>query len=89
MNSSVPSSIGVSPADLVYGQAINWDQGLFTTTIVHSSLSLSQGSDRMLQVQRKLLLETSINQLDKDTVHMSSRAATVTEFPINSFVLVD
>ena len=89
MNSSVHSSIGVSPADLVYGQAINLDQGLFSPTVDHNMSSLSQGSARMLQVQRKLLLQASINQQDKDTVHMTSRAAIVTEFPINSFVLVD
>ena len=89
MNSSVHSSIGVSPADLIYGKSIDLDRNVFLSETDTNPLTLSQGAAQMLQVQRKLLLQAVALQQDKDITHLTSRPATVTEFPINSFVLVD
>ena len=89
MNSAVHSSTGVSPADLVYGQAINLDRGILLDDPDTVSLSLSKGAAQMLEVQRKLLLQATMSQQEKDGAHMASRAAIVTEFPVNSFVLAE
>ena len=85
MNSSVHSSIGVSPEDLIYGKAINLDRSIFLSETDTNQLNLSHGTAQMLKVQRKLLLQAVALQQEKDISHLTSRPDTVTVFPVNSF----
>jgi len=90
MNSSVHSSTGVSPASLLFGDAINLDRGIFIPMeVVEESKTLSQWSSDMLQTQLKLIHIAELRQISKDDSHIEKNAVEeVTVFEPNSFVLV-
>jgi hypothetical protein len=92
MNSSIHESIGVSPAQLLFGNAVNLDQGIFLPipqTMLDADVALSTITSDMLNMQNKLLLKAAQLQSDRNHHHLQSRPADVTEFPVNSFVLSD
>ena len=90
LNSEVHENIGVSPADLLYGNAINLDRGIllpFSTN--YTNVELSKYTSDHLLAQNKLILISTERQKARDQVHFNSRSLLPpTEFPINSFVLV-
>jgi hypothetical protein len=112
MNASVHSSIGVSPAQLLFGNAVNLDKGIFLpadTNNLHdgategsnngnNKVQLSKWIDRMLSQQTTLLRIAAELQEQKDIDHLrgsrpvhpsdTERVSALTEFPVNSYVLV-
>ena len=94
INSAYHSSLGASPAELLYGRAVNLDQGIFlpeTERCFSSGKKLSKGVAEMLQVQKKLLAQATVRQQERATQHMINKSGKgpITEFPVNSFVLVE
>ncbi len=92
MNASVHDSIGVSPAQLLFGNAITLDRGILLPFNSNSSeqISLSEWASKMLLKQEELLKIAKANQLEKDTYHIASnKKGEVTHYPENSYVLVD
>jgi hypothetical protein len=95
MNASVHDTIGVSPAQLLFGNAITLDRGILLPQVNNSSeqMSLSEWASKMLLKQEELLNIARTNQLQKDTMHIAERSklkdGEMTEYPVNSYVLVD
>jgi hypothetical protein len=100
MNSEIVESIGVSPAQLLFGNSVRLDKGIFLPHIrnIDSSVivedeqiprRLSQWISRMLDVQSKLIASACKNQIEKDAQWMKSKEKDfITEFPIGSYVLI-
>jgi len=92
LNSEIHDSIGVSPAQLLYGNAINLDRGIFLPFDAVPSLNnLSDFTQEMLNTQNRLLHEASKRQQAKRYAYLNNdknRDKPITEFPVNSFVLV-
>jgi transposase InsO family protein len=91
LNSTVHDSIGVNPSSLLFGNVINLDRGIFLPleSLDVAAKPLSRWSADMLSTQKRLLALASNRQRDIDNRHLSERASSeVTEFPVNSLVLV-
>jgi hypothetical protein len=93
INTTVHSSTGVSPAALLYGNALHKDKTIFDnfTSEQLTKASLSEWSDKMLHAQQILIGIAQKHQRQKDKEHMSltSPHNKLTSFPINSYVLVE
>jgi transposase InsO family protein len=93
LNSEEKSSTGVSPAELLFGNAVHLGRELLrrphTQPNINTSDSLGTYMENMLHNQRRLIEIAQATQLKKDTHHMSGYDPDFTEFPINSYVLLD
>ena len=88
MNSTVNESLNVSPSQIMFGNAVDLDRGLFVPirTDEEKTMTLSTHMDKMLSAQAEFLKIAFHTQQKKDSHHMAMQGA-VTEFPINSYVL--
>ena len=93
MWTTVHSSTGVAPADIIYGGAIDLNEGFLyhkeiqnetgSTPVVYLNKAIAE----LLSVQRKLLATATKNLLSHHEKHMAQQPTGIqTEFPINSFV---
>ena len=84
--------IGVSPAQLLFGNAIQLDRGIFLPQLpvsgVETEVALSDWADRMLSAQRVLLDTAQRLQRQRDMLHMEQFDGVPTRFDIGSYVLV-
>ena len=84
--------IGVSPAQLLFGNAIQLDRGIFLPQLpvsgVETEVALSDWADRMLSAQRVLLDTAQRLQRQRDLMHMEQFNGVPTRFEIGSYVLV-
>ena len=89
LNTMVHSSIGVSPSQLIFGDAINHDSHFLTkpslaegeTTYRTKVAELYENQARLLNVARQ-------TQLDLDSFHLAQRdTGKMTSFAVNSYVL--
>jgi hypothetical protein len=83
MNAKVHDTIGVSPAELVFGKSINLYTGLLSTIppelLIKGTADISEHrpSDhvaKLIKVQSLLIEVASDNQLSADSFHMTARA---------------
>ncbi len=91
-------TIGVSPAELVIGKAINLYAGLLLLPIPPESLikgtadvaenRLSDHVARLIKVQSLLIQIARDNQLSADSFHMKESSLLKDMFPVNSYVLL-
>ena len=95
MNASVHSALQVSPAQLLFGNAVTLDRGIFMPHKQKTGGSkgsdksqLSEWAQNMLNKQAELIRIAQQSQQTTDDYHMSQSVGTHTEFPINSYVLV-
>ena len=98
MNASTHESIGISPAQLIFGNTLQLDRGLFnneTSTTTETSAvtpSVKQYIDALLAQQELVLRVAQETQMKRDTSSLEENATRgkgmKTEFPINSFVLM-
>ncbi len=94
MNASEHSSIGMSPAQLLFGNAVTLDSGIFLAhkrgynTEPESEISLAEWSVKMLEKQAELIRLAQANQTATNEVKIVQANPERTEFPINSYVLV-
>jgi transposase InsO family protein len=95
MNASVHSAIGVSPAQLLFGNSIDLDRGIFVPQEerdeVNSAKPLSPWLSNMLEKQQILLAKAQQLQLESDTHHIARHTVSeeeITVYPVNSYVLV-
>jgi hypothetical protein len=92
MNTSIHSVLRVSPHTLVFGENTNADnEAIFVPTEHNSPQPMWEGVANMLLVQRRLLNKAMTLQKKKDENHVlhNTRTMKQTEFPINSYVLVE
>jgi transposase InsO family protein len=94
MNASEHSSIGMSPAQLLFGNAVTLDKGIFLPHAVgyvnteESETSFAEWADKMRIKQAELIELARKNQLATDGLKQATASANRTEFPVNSYVLV-
>jgi transposase InsO family protein len=90
INSTVESSIGTTPASLLFGNAINLDRGvLLPFSEEEGGGSLSSWAANMLKSQQEVMLAAKKSQEEKDAEHIASFSPKRTEFADNSYVLVE
>ena len=100
INSQVHSSIGVSPIQLMFGNAIDLDRFLISDDSVEDQINIVKSmnnqryidwADTMILKQHTLMDVALSTQLDNDIYHIQSNIKQdhneLTEFPINSYVL--
>jgi hypothetical protein len=94
MNATPHESIGVSPAQLLFGNAVHLDRSLLSNdgrvnnSSNSSNSTYQQWVDKMLATQSALINVAVQLQTNKDREHMRSISGIPTEFPINSYVLL-
>jgi len=91
INSSVESSIGTTPATLLYGNAIDLDKGIFLPLNEDESVPkhLSTWAAENLAAQQAVIKIAQKNQQNKDTQHVVKGDTEQTQFEDNSYVLVE
>ena len=86
--------IGVSPAQLLFGNSIQLDRGIFLPNLpkegVEAEVALSDWwADKMFEAQRVLLDTAQRLQQQKDARHMeATTGVTTTRFDVGSYVLI-
>jgi transposase InsO family protein len=92
LNASTTARTGVAPCQLLFGNAVNLDRGIFLPQAVAlsaTSVPLSEPSSKMLQLQSTLLSLAEQHLQEADDAHIASYSAARTEFPVDSYVLLD
>ena len=97
MNATTHSSIGVSPAALLFGNSTQLERGIFLPAAeqaINADTSQPPGllSDlftKMLKHQSTLIAVAQQHQQNKDDTHLATTDPDkITYFPVNSYVLV-
>ena len=90
LNSSHNSRTKISPSDLLFGNALDLSGGIFNNIkpIEPNTLTLTQSSSKMLQMQTKLNKVAKDILEESDNKHNTENSLEPTEFLIDSFVLV-
>ena len=88
-NSNTIETIGVSPAQILFGNAINLDRGIFIPHLIpnQNQTRLSEWVAGMLTSQAEVIAIAKQTQLRHDNNHFARFTPLRTEFEINSFVL--
>ena len=99
LNASVHKSIGVSPAQIVFGNAVRLDRQILPLPDeVTSPIQYKEYLENMLQAQSEIINLAQKNQQATDDFQIAKRNRSnkrkfgnteITEFPINSYVLVN
>ena len=99
LNASIHKAIGVSPAQIVFGNAVQLDRQILPLPEeIHSEKSYQQYLVEMLEAQSNILKIATATQKKSDSFQIAKRNKTnkrkfgkegITEFPINSYVLVN
>jgi len=89
INSQVHSTTKVSPAQIIYGNAIDLDRGILLPTLPsrHEKMQLSEWTSRMINAQDDIIRMAREYQQEHDVHHIAMHTPERTEFPINSYVL--
>jgi len=91
MNAEPNEVTGISPAQLLFGNMVNLDRGIFINSQSKdesTEVALSDWADRMLASQKILLDIATRRQHLKDHKHIQQAPTQTTEFEIGSYVLV-
>jgi hypothetical protein len=84
INSEKHSVINVSPAEILFGNSIQLDRGIFLpTTITSDPVRMSSWTSKMLQRQADIIKLAQQFQQKHDDTHIANHSAQRTEFPIN------
>ncbi len=96
MNAKVHDTIGVSPAELLFGKAINLYTGLLSPFPPESLVKgqeeaagdrLSDHVAKLFKMQNFLIGIARDKQLGTDSLHMMGSSRTKAAFPVNTYVL--
>ena len=92
VNSMVKVSTGVSPASLLFGNALILDRRVLldeTQLVATADKPLSNYVADMLKAQSELILSAQALQSEKDTYHVARKSFSgrTTEYPVGSYVL--
>jgi hypothetical protein len=90
-NSSPNSRTKIAPYRLLFGNAINLDRGIFLShkELHDKSQPLSKQMANLIAIQNALIKIAATNLQQADDEHIASAPAARTEFPINSYVLLE
>jgi transposase InsO family protein len=89
MNAQVHTTLGVSPAQILFGNAVDLDRNLFNIPPTRREIPLDDYLTELLTLQEHLIQIALQHQLTTDQFHLAARQPTEqhTEFPSNSYVL--
>jgi hypothetical protein len=87
INSTTHMSIGVSPASILFGNAINLDRGLLINSSDNKSRSMFEWADDMIDKQSKIIQLAQETQFQKQVDHLTDDQTEFSGFQINSHVL--
>jgi len=89
-NAEVVSSLGVSPAQIMFGNAVNLDRGILTPNVLsadHDHSEMSGYVNGLVEAQRRAIEVATEVQGLKDSKHLGTVAKhPITEFAIGSYV---
>jgi hypothetical protein len=92
MNASTHSATGVTPASILFGNAIQLDKGIFLPQTVKlesdTSKDVVEWMENMQKKQAEIIHYAQTAQKQTDDYHMTTSIKDCTEFPIGSYVLV-
>jgi len=88
LNCEVKTNTGVSPAELLFGNAIDLGRRVLRKPVHLSEQPISEYMDNMLKQQALLIQVAQETQHRHDTHHLSGFDPDFTEYPINSYVLL-
>ena len=91
INASRVDSTQASPAEILFGNAVDLDKNIFlpASTLTDMNVSLSTWASNMLENQRKIIKKAATIQRKKDNAHIASADPRRTEFAVGSYVLLD
>ena len=91
MNASVHNTLGVSPAQIVFGNAVRLDRNLLPIKHETHGSKVHEYLGDLLDKQKEIIEIAIRNQLESDQFHIATRGGKegISEFPINSYVLVN
>jgi hypothetical protein len=89
LNSEEKTRTGVTPAELLFGNAVDLGRYLLyrPTAPLEPDRSLNEHLEKMLERQSELIRVAQETQLKHDTHHMSRNDPELTDYPVNSYVL--
>lgn len=92
MNASVHSALQMSPAQIIFGNSITLDRGIFREQkprkVDEEQIPLSEWAENMQNRQKLILKLAQEAQGATDDFHIVQASAKRTEYPVNSYVLV-
>ena len=89
LNCDIKEALGVSPAQILFGNSIHLDRGILLPNINNQSDTLSDWMKNMLENQSKIISIARKHLESRDQAHMQSQHSEPTSFPVNSFVLMN
>ena len=92
LNSEEKTNTGLSPAEILFGNTVNLGRHIMHTPITPPSDSpepLSAYMEKLLTQQATLIEVAQATQAEHDSHHLSTFDPAFTEYPINSYVLLD
>lgn len=89
LNCEVKTNTGVSPAELLFGNCIDLGRRVLYKPKPASNQPLSDYLDTLLNQQAILIEVAQKTQMKHDTYHLSGFDPDFTEYPINSYVLLN
>ena len=90
MNSQVHSSIGVTPSQIIFGNSVNVEANILAPIEKGTDSTYNEHIDKMLTNQSYIIDLAQKQQEQTDSFHIAKRQSeTLTEFPINSYVLCE
>ena len=88
LNADVKEALGVSPAQILFGNSIQLDRGVFLPHVPNTTETLSEWMSKMLKAQAEIIHTARLHLNGRDERHMSQSHTEPTSFPVNSYVLV-
>jgi hypothetical protein len=97
INSTVHESIGVSPAQIIFGDALNLNRGFIISVEdkekFDSEVVMSEYSKEMIERQSEIIAiaqrhQHQVNEQYIATKNKKYKDIEITEFPVNSYVLL-
>ena len=91
INANRNESNQTSPADLLFGNSINLDRGIFLqqAVLTDMNISLSSWASSMLKAQASIMRKAELIQRTKDAEHIARADPRRSEFAIGSYVLLE
>ena len=91
INANRNESNQTSPADLLFGNSINLDRGIFLqhSVLNDMNVSLSSWASTMLKAQSAIMRKAELIQRTKDADHIARADPRRSEFAVGSYVLVE
>jgi hypothetical protein len=88
--STVHSSTGFAPQEIIYGKAIDLDEGIFITYPDRDKIeNISEHMSKMLNVQTSIFKKTKLALQSKDRKHLDNYSTERTEFQEGSHVTLE